>query len=601
MSDRTYAHIQAQQKTLSGTSPKSGLLQRTCACGQHTIAGGECDACRSEQYMLLRSQRAFLPTSAPVTVQGSAPAQENGTSFNSAFGRASRFGHDFSRIPVYSSHSPVLQTKLTVNQPEDTYEQEADHVAEQVMRMNDRGPSVADDEDEAKTSFMRKQSSEPQADTGADISSVPIVVHTVLNSGGGQPLDSATRAFMEPRFGHDFSQVRVHTDGKSAESARAVNALAYTVGRDVVFSTGQFSPTSSAGQKLIAHELTHVVQQSEGNSGRGTIQRQKDPTPQRAEVKQPSDGILEDTWYDLWQQMDQETADERIRTETNMKRFEKYPEATNQLWWDMRLLEVILNDYHEEISRNEGQPDNTNRVSQLYDVWILALGVVKQDNDALDAVFVTGIVKALIEIPFEIMQLLAKRLLEHIEILKQELEKAKEERLEAGGKLVLDSLVAGIDLLVPEVGLIYKVGFAITEEGFDFFFPGPEVSERGAHASTAVKRLAEVVEEVTDLEKFHNIAKGATKTAAVANVLFSVDKFSVSIHNVDRIRQLMSKANNAYEHLAALIKRVKPKIVVFRWNYEREQASIQNIIEIGEETRYLRDMEIKRTGYKYRL
>ena len=90
---------------------------------------------------------------------------------------------------------------------------------------------------------------------------VPLVVHDVLRS-SGQPLDSATRAFMEPRFGHDFSQVRVHTDAKAVESARAVNALAYTVGRNVVFGAEQYAPQASAGQQLLAHELTHVVQQS---------------------------------------------------------------------------------------------------------------------------------------------------------------------------------------------------------------------------------------------------------------------------------------------------------------------------------------------------
>jgi hypothetical protein len=95
------------------------------------------------------------------------------------------------------------------------------------------------------------------------VNTVPPIVHEVLGS-PGQPLDIATRAFMEPRFGHDFSRVRVHTDAKAAESARAVNALAYTVGRDVVFGRGQYAPTTSAGQRLMAHELTHVVQQSSG-------------------------------------------------------------------------------------------------------------------------------------------------------------------------------------------------------------------------------------------------------------------------------------------------------------------------------------------------
>ena len=95
---------------------------------------------------------------------------------------------------------------------------------------------------------------------------VPPIVHEVLNS-PGQPLDAGTRAFMEPRFGHDFSGVRVHTGDKAAESARAVNALAYTVGRDVVFAESQYASNTIEGRRLIAHELTHVVQQNDTSSG----------------------------------------------------------------------------------------------------------------------------------------------------------------------------------------------------------------------------------------------------------------------------------------------------------------------------------------------
>lgn len=91
---------------------------------------------------------------------------------------------------------------------------------------------------------------------------VPPIVHDVLRSPGA-PLDPVTRAFMEPRFGHDFSRVRVHTDAKAAESARAVDALAYTAGRDIVLGSGQHTSRSSSGLRLMAHELMHVVQQSE--------------------------------------------------------------------------------------------------------------------------------------------------------------------------------------------------------------------------------------------------------------------------------------------------------------------------------------------------
>ncbi len=119
-------------------------------------------------------------------------------------------------------------------------------------------PGVDGECEECRSKQMSLQRSPAQHTTQS--TTVPPIVHEVLGS-SGQPLDAGTRAFMEPRFGHDFSRVKVHTDAKAAESAHSVNALAYTVGRDLVFGQGQYAPESSAGKKLLAHELSHVVQQ----------------------------------------------------------------------------------------------------------------------------------------------------------------------------------------------------------------------------------------------------------------------------------------------------------------------------------------------------
>ena len=102
---------------------------------------------------------------------------------------------------------------------------------------------------------LQRQNTQPDR-----INKVPSVVHEVLGS-SGRPLDTQTRAFMEPRFGQDFSQVRTHTTGRAAESANAVNAVAYTSGRNVAFARGQYAPQTMKGKQLLAHELTHVVQQ----------------------------------------------------------------------------------------------------------------------------------------------------------------------------------------------------------------------------------------------------------------------------------------------------------------------------------------------------
>lgn len=115
--------------------------------------------------------------------------------------------------------------------------------------------------------------------------SVPPIVHEVLRA-PGQSLDSATRTFFESRFEHDFSHVRVHTDPRAAESARAVNALAYTVGRNIVLGSGQSAQDGSRGNRLLAHELTHVIQQNSANtiSPRLVISTPQDSSEQEADA-----------------------------------------------------------------------------------------------------------------------------------------------------------------------------------------------------------------------------------------------------------------------------------------------------------------------------
>jgi hypothetical protein len=125
---------------------------------------------------------------------------------------------------------------------------------------------------------------------------VPPIVHKALAS-PGQPLNPATRAFMEPRFGYDFSRVRVRSGSTAEQSAEEVSAHAYTVGHDIVFGAGQFAPETPDGRRLIAHELTHVVQQTGWEDGipAPLVQRQPAPTPTRQEMF-PWIGTIRGTW-----------------------------------------------------------------------------------------------------------------------------------------------------------------------------------------------------------------------------------------------------------------------------------------------------------------
>lgn len=176
-----------------------------------------------------------------------------------------------------------MQANLEIGRIDDALEHEADHVADRVMRMSDpaavtlplasgasrlqrkcscggsKEECEACNEKEGKGQLQRKATAISHT-TGA-----PAAVHGVLRS-PGQPLDRKARDFFETRFVRDFSGIRIHADAHAAESARSVQALAYTVGNQIVFGAGQYAPQTEAGRRLIAHELAHTVQQGAASS-----------------------------------------------------------------------------------------------------------------------------------------------------------------------------------------------------------------------------------------------------------------------------------------------------------------------------------------------
>ena len=165
----------------------------------------------------------------------------------------------------------LLQTKLKISKPRDEYEQEADRIADEVMRMPE--PSVQQQlEPKAEEELQRQPMQEEEEEKGTlqtltTSGKAPTISSSLQNRiaslrGSGQPLSQSELAFFEPRFGNDFSQVRVHADSQAAETAQALNARAFTLGQDIVFGAGQYQPSASEGRLLLAHELTHVMQQT---------------------------------------------------------------------------------------------------------------------------------------------------------------------------------------------------------------------------------------------------------------------------------------------------------------------------------------------------
>lgn len=163
---------------------------------------------------------------------------------------------------------PVIQRKcaeceaksrgLPVGKPDDALEQEADRMAEQMLsKKSSKGGCTQCD----ATPVVRRSAVE-----GASEEVAPPIVEKTLQSSAGHALDERTRSIFEPQLGLDLSGVRVHTGASADESAKAVNAKAYTVGRDIVFGAGHYAPHTHEGQRILGHELTHVAQQG-GEAG----------------------------------------------------------------------------------------------------------------------------------------------------------------------------------------------------------------------------------------------------------------------------------------------------------------------------------------------
>jgi hypothetical protein len=205
---------------------RAGSVQRQCACGRATVGGGECAACR-----LKRLQRKAAASTEALP--------------------------DAGRSPVPGS--------AIIGPADDELERAADEVAAAVPTQSpgslDHGP--------VPQAVQRGTKAAPPAGAG----SAARTVADVPDAGPGAPLDPRTRAFMESHLGHDFGGVRVHAGGAAAQSAEAIDARAYTAGHDVVFADGEYRPGTHDGDRLLAHELTHVVQQTGATLRAPAVQR----------------------------------------------------------------------------------------------------------------------------------------------------------------------------------------------------------------------------------------------------------------------------------------------------------------------------------------
>jgi Domain of unknown function (DUF4157) len=234
---------------------------------------------------------------------GPGQEQEADTDHNEAQGVTPDVAWDFSKIPV-SSRLPTRATqhRLIVGQTDDPMEHEADRAAEAVLAGGlVPAPSLAPTPlshkyaaSEVEHSTVRLRVMEDTIQRSAEGGYASKVEAAVAS--GGAPIPADIRAYLEPRFGHDFSHVRVHDNAVAAAAARSINSRAFTLGANIAFAQGEYAPRTAQGRRLLAHELAHVIQQRPnlGSGIRGLVQRQgtaATPAPAAPSAKPVGDAV----------------------------------------------------------------------------------------------------------------------------------------------------------------------------------------------------------------------------------------------------------------------------------------------------------------------
>ena len=256
------------------------------------------------------------PQNAPVQwVARPGPGSEVSSSdhWHSPLNEPTRFDQNFSRVPLHSKSPMKVQAEQMVNPSSDIYEQEAERVAEQVMHAP--APGLYD--------HRPLQTKRVQVNDLAGME-VPPAVQDVLRA-PGQTMDRSTREVMESRFGYDFNQVRLHTDESASEAARSVRANAFTIGSHIVFGEGQFAPHTSRGRRLLAHELTHSVQQAGGVAG--SIQRDAQTEKEVKAVKSPTVTLREEAVKTAETQLNKRVQKRKTEIETSLAELGPNPKS----------------------------------------------------------------------------------------------------------------------------------------------------------------------------------------------------------------------------------------------------------------------------------
>jgi hypothetical protein len=277
---RSFSHIAKPSDSQTAANRDSLFFQAKLSIynhgGQFEQEANNADKAIQSKSNVLPVKTGMVPFVSPAPVRATTatvPLQRTCTNCDEKENKLQRKQGEEEEEELLPGAAPsLLQTKLTIGKPDDAYEQEADTVAEKVMRMQQpivQRRSLSISSIQRKCTHCEEDDKKIQRKGGdAQNSLAENTLGNYVNSlsSGGNPLPQDVRNFYEPRFGYDFSNVKVHTDAVAAKSAQSIDALAYTTGNNIVFSNGQYSPTTDSGKRLLGHELTHVIQQTGSSS-----------------------------------------------------------------------------------------------------------------------------------------------------------------------------------------------------------------------------------------------------------------------------------------------------------------------------------------------
>ena len=267
----------------------------------------------------------------------------------------------------------IIQPQLTNGPSNNLYEREANAIADKIIQTPDNqllqskvSPVVVQRKcahcEEEKDKLQRKE-----GNNSAAAAEAPAIVNEVINSGGDR-MDEGTRSFMDNRFGYDFGPVKIHTGTQAAQSAQSIHALAYTSGNHVVFNEGQYAPATDNGKRLLAHELTHVIQQNAGNISRKVVQRKpvQDPVHDTLldrfsqETGIPRDQASQHSEeYRQWLAAQTNALDTTVNIETGCNRKDIIDIVNQSLIWLDDVYQQLL-EYHADEVFKDAIPPQSN-------------------------------------------------------------------------------------------------------------------------------------------------------------------------------------------------------------------------------------------------